>query len=112
MSDGQKVPVAVILSARSASSRVTSLAIPMKIRKTDLHNLQVTLFCVLRYSLLLGAQTKDSSVHPAPKVVALDAGGNDYLRILGGPPGSLVPGWAPDLRTTETRLNLALLVKF
>ncbi len=28
-----------------------------------------------------------------------------------GLPGSVVPGWAPDLRRTETRLNLALLVK-
>jgi hypothetical protein len=26
--------------------------------------------------------------------------------------GSLVPGWAPDLRKTEDRLNLAILVKF
>jgi len=29
-----------------------------------------------------------------------------------GMPGSSVTGWAPDLRTTESRLNLALLVKF
>jgi hypothetical protein len=29
-----------------------------------------------------------------------------------GPPGSVVEGFAPDLRTTETRMNLALLVKF
>ncbi len=29
-----------------------------------------------------------------------------------GPAGSLVPGWTPDLVKTETRLNLALLVKF
>jgi hypothetical protein len=29
-----------------------------------------------------------------------------------GAPGSFVPGFAPDLRTTETRLNFALLVKF
>jgi len=28
------------------------------------------------------------------------------------PPGSLVPGFTPDLRRTETRLNLAILVKF
>jgi len=28
-----------------------------------------------------------------------------------GTPGSLVPGWAPDLRTTEDRINFALLVK-
>ena len=28
-----------------------------------------------------------------------------------GPPGSMVPGFTPDLRKTETRLNLALLVK-
>jgi hypothetical protein len=28
-----------------------------------------------------------------------------------GDPGSLVAGWAPDLRKTENRLNLALLVK-
>jgi hypothetical protein len=34
------------------------------------------------------------------------AGGNT------GAPGSLVPGFSPDLRTSETRLNLALLVKF
>jgi hypothetical protein len=33
------------------------------------------------------------------------AGGN------AGPPGSFVPGFTPDLRKTETRLNLALLVK-
>jgi hypothetical protein len=29
-----------------------------------------------------------------------------------GPPGSLVPGFIPDLRKTENRINLALLVKF
>src|SRR5712692_6394373 len=29
-----------------------------------------------------------------------------------GPPGSLVPGFTPDLRKIENRLNLALLVKF
>lgn len=29
-----------------------------------------------------------------------------------GAPGSLVPGFVPDLRKTETRINLALLVKF
>jgi hypothetical protein len=29
-----------------------------------------------------------------------------------GAPGSFVPGFSPDLRTTETRLNFALLVKF
>jgi hypothetical protein len=28
-----------------------------------------------------------------------------------GAPGSIVQGWSPDLRKTETRLNLALLVK-
>lgn len=28
-----------------------------------------------------------------------------------GPPGSTVSGWAPDLRTSETRVTLALLVK-
>ena len=29
-----------------------------------------------------------------------------------GPAGSLVPGWAPDLRKDENRLNFSLLVKF
>jgi hypothetical protein len=29
-----------------------------------------------------------------------------------GPDGSFVPGWAPDLRRDENRLNLAMLVKF
>lgn len=29
-----------------------------------------------------------------------------------GAPGSLVPGWAPDLRKSENRLNMAILVKF
>ncbi len=29
-----------------------------------------------------------------------------------GPDGSFVPGWAPDLRKTENRVTLALLVKF
>ena len=29
-----------------------------------------------------------------------------------GPPGSFVPGWAPDLRNSENRLNMAILVKF
>jgi len=29
-----------------------------------------------------------------------------------GPPGSFVPGFAPDLRNTENRLNMAILVKF
>ncbi len=29
-----------------------------------------------------------------------------------GTPGSLVTGWAPDLRKTENRLNMAILVKF
>jgi hypothetical protein len=33
-------------------------------------------------------------------------GGND------GPPGSLVPGFTPDLRKAETRMTVALLVKF
>jgi len=28
-----------------------------------------------------------------------------------GAPGSLVPGWSPDLRTTENRFNFSLLVK-
>ena len=28
-----------------------------------------------------------------------------------GAPGSLVPGWTPDLRTYEDRINFALLVK-
>jgi hypothetical protein len=28
-----------------------------------------------------------------------------------GAPGTLVLGWAPDLRKTETRLNFAILVK-
>jgi hypothetical protein len=28
-----------------------------------------------------------------------------------GPPGSVVPGFFPDLRRAETRLNFALLVK-
>jgi hypothetical protein len=29
-----------------------------------------------------------------------------------GAPGTLVPGWAPDLRRSENRLNMAILVKF
>lgn len=29
-----------------------------------------------------------------------------------GAAGSVVPGWSPDLRKSETRLNLALMVKF
>ncbi len=29
-----------------------------------------------------------------------------------GAPGSVVPGWAPDLRKNENRLNMAILVKF
>jgi hypothetical protein len=29
-----------------------------------------------------------------------------------GAPGSLVPGFTPDLRKTENRLNFAILVKF
>lgn len=29
-----------------------------------------------------------------------------------GAPGSVVPGWTPDLRKTESRINLAMLVKF
>ena len=32
-------------------------------------------------------------------------------QVTVGPPGSVVPGWAPDLARTETRLNMALLVK-
>ena len=28
-----------------------------------------------------------------------------------GAPGSLVPGWTPDLRNTENRINCALMVK-
>ena len=29
-----------------------------------------------------------------------------------GAPGSVVPGWTPDLRNSENRLNMAILVKF
>jgi Putative beta-barrel porin-2, OmpL-like. bbp2 len=29
-----------------------------------------------------------------------------------GAPGSMVPGWAPDLRNSENRLNMAILVRF
>jgi len=29
-----------------------------------------------------------------------------------GTPGSLVPGWSPDLRNSENRITGALLVKF
>jgi hypothetical protein len=29
-----------------------------------------------------------------------------------GPAGSLVPGWAPDLRRSENRVTMAVLVKF
>jgi hypothetical protein len=29
-----------------------------------------------------------------------------------GAPGSLVPGFTPDLRKNENRLNMAILVKF
>jgi hypothetical protein len=29
-----------------------------------------------------------------------------------GAPGSFVPGWFPDLRTDENRMNFAVLVKF
>jgi hypothetical protein len=29
-----------------------------------------------------------------------------------GPLGAAVPGWAPDLRKTESRINLAMLAKF
>jgi hypothetical protein len=29
-----------------------------------------------------------------------------------GPAGSLVPGWVPDLRKSENRVTIALLVKF
>jgi hypothetical protein len=32
-------------------------------------------------------------------------------QVTVGAPGSLVPGWAPDLAKTETRINMALLVK-
>jgi hypothetical protein len=32
-------------------------------------------------------------------------------QVSNGPPGSTVPGWSPDLRTTENRINMALLVK-
>jgi hypothetical protein len=41
--------------------------------------------------------------------------GRGGITPVGGnvsPPGSLVPGFVPDLRTDETRLNFALLVKF
>ncbi len=34
-------------------------------------------------------------------------GGNTF-----GAPGSLVPGWTPDLRKRENRMNMAILVKF
>jgi hypothetical protein len=34
-------------------------------------------------------------------------GGNTF-----GAPGSFVPGWAPDLRKTENRIDLSILVKF
>ncbi|MEO7102589.1 MAG: outer membrane beta-barrel protein [Gemmatimonadaceae bacterium] len=41
------------------------------------------------------------------------AGFNGVTPVGGnvGAPGSIVPGWSPDLRKSETRLNLALLVK-
>jgi hypothetical protein len=41
--------------------------------------------------------------------------GPDGITPLGGnqgAPGSAVPNWAPDLRKTENRLNMAILVKF
>jgi hypothetical protein len=40
------------------------------------------------------------------------AGGVTPLGGNQGPPGSLVPGFTPDLRKTETRINTAILVKF
>jgi hypothetical protein len=39
-------------------------------------------------------------------------GGVTPLNGNSGPPGSFVPGFTPDLRKTETRINTAVLVKF
>jgi hypothetical protein len=49
-----------------------------------------------------GGVTPPSSLCPTPVI------GNNIC----GSPGALVPGWAPDLRKVENRLNLAILVKF
>jgi hypothetical protein len=40
------------------------------------------------------------------------AGGVTPMNGNSGPAGSVVPGFTPDLRRTETRMNFALLVKF
>ncbi|HUL43401.1 MAG TPA: cupin domain-containing protein [Bacteroidota bacterium] len=37
---------------------------------------------------ILSAQEMDTVQHPVAKVIALNANGKDYLRILGGPPES------------------------
>jgi len=47
-------------------------------------------------------------VTPPASLCATPVIGNNIC----GSPGALVPGWAPDLRKVENRLNLAILVKF
>jgi len=49
-----------------------------------------------------GGVTPPASLCPTPVI------GNNIC----GSPGALVPGWAPDLRKVENRLNMAILVKF
>lgn len=47
-------------------------------------------------------------VTPPPGSCSTPVIGNNIC----GSPGALVPGWAPDLRKIENRLNMAILVKF
>jgi len=49
-----------------------------------------------------GGVTPPTSLCPTPVI------GNNVC----GSPGAFVPGWAPDLRKVENRLNMAILVKF
>ena len=47
-------------------------------------------------------------VTPPASLCATPVIGNNIC----GSPGAMVPGWAPDLRKVENRLNMAILVKF
>ena len=72
---------------------------------------------LLVFCFALFGQKHDSSLRPVPKVVKLDAGTKDYVRILGGPPETstmhsglvvLAPGKSVGKHSTEQYEELVI----